>query len=92
MRPTLEQLLTKLQHQPLDRSLDGVVGDVGRRRAEVVATNTATWRLRAVAMVLVAMGGAAASVSTAAVAASPSGSPFEAWSNLAPSALLEPAG
>jgi len=87
--PTLERLLTKLQGQPFDRSLDGVAVDVNRRLAETATANAETWRLRAVAILLVAIGGAAASASTAAVAASKSASPFEAWSNLAPSTLLE---
>lgn len=91
MPPVLERLLTKLQRQPLDRSLDGVTGDVNRRLAETAAANADTWRLRAVAVLFVALSGAVASGSTAAVAAPKSASPFDAWSSLAPSTLLESA-
>jgi hypothetical protein len=89
MSPILERLLMKLQRQPLDRSLDGVAGDVSLRLAETAAANADTWRLRAVAVLLVAIGGATASASMAAVAAPKSTSPFDAWSSLAPSTLLE---
>ena len=91
MPPTLERLLTKLQRQPLDHALDGVAGDVERRLAETATANTETWRLRALAVLLVAIGGVAASASTAAVAAPESASPFAPWSSLAPSTLLESA-
>lgn len=91
MPRALEHLLTKLQRQPLDRSLDGVADDVSRRLAETAAANADTWRLRVVAVLLVAVGGAAASGSMAAVATPKSASPFEVWSNLAPSTLLESA-
>lgn len=91
MPQALEHLLTKLQRQPLDRSLDGVTGDVAQRLAETASANAATWRLRTAAVLLVAMGGAVVSASTAAVAAPKSASPFEAWSSLAPSTLLESA-
>jgi hypothetical protein len=89
MSPKLERLLSELQGQPLDRSLDGVVGAVNQRLAETATANAETWRVRAVAILLVAMGGAFASGSMAAVAAPKSVSPFEAWSSLAPSTLLE---
>ena len=89
MSPKLEQLLSELQGQPLDRSLDGVVGAINQRLAETATANAETWRVRAVAILLVAMGGAVASGSMAAVAAPRSLSPFEAWSSLAPSTLLE---
>lgn len=89
MSPKLERLLSELQGQPLDRPLDGVVGAVNQRLAETTTANAETWRVRAVAILLVAMGGAVASGSMAAVAAPKSGSPFEAWSSLAPSTLLE---
>jgi hypothetical protein len=91
MPQVLERLLTELQRQPLDRSLDGVADEVDRRLAETAAMNTETWRLRTVAVLLVAMGGAAVSASSAAMAAPKSASPFVAWSNLAPSTLLESA-
>jgi hypothetical protein len=91
MPQALERLLTKLQHQPPDRSLDGIAGEVDRRLAETDAANAETWRLRAVAVLLVAMGGATVSASSAAIAAPKSASPFVAWSNLAPSTLLESA-
>jgi len=89
MSPKLERLLTELQSQPLDRSLDGLAGDVSVRLAEAAAANTETWGVRAVAVLFVAVAGAAASGSMAAVAAARSASPFEAWSSLAPSTLLE---
>lgn len=84
----LERLLDDLGRAPLDHALDGVAGDVSRRLAETSAARAQTWRLRAAALVLVMMSGVAASaVSTATAAAEPS--PFAAWSNLAPSTLLE---
>ena len=89
MSPKLERLLSELQGQPLDRSLDGVVGAVNQRLAETATANAETWRVRAVAILFVAVGGAVASGSMAAVAAPRSVSPFEAWSSLAPSTLLE---
>ncbi len=89
MSPKLERLLSELQGQPLDRPLDGVVSAVNQRLAETATANAETWRVRAVAILLVAMGGAVASGSMAAVAAPRSASPFEAWSSLAPSTLLE---
>lgn len=92
MPPTLDRLLAKLQRQPLDRSLDAVTSDVGHRLADTANANAATWRLRAAAILLVAMGGAVASASTALIAAPESASLFEVWSNLAPSTLLESAG
>lgn len=89
MSAKLERLLSELQSQPLDRSLDGVVFGVNQRLAETATTNAETWRVRAIAILFVAVGGAVASGSMAAVAAPKSVSPFEAWSSLAPSTLLE---
>jgi hypothetical protein len=84
----LERLLAELGRAPLDHSLDSVAGDVGQKLAETSAVDRQTWRLRAAAMLFVTLSGVAASVvSSAAVAAEPS--PFAAWSNLAPSTLLE---
>ena len=89
MSPKLERLLSELQDQPLDRSLDGVAGAVNQRLIETAATNAETWRVRAVAIFFVAVGGAVARGTMAAVAAPRPVSPFEAWSSLAPSTLLE---
>ena len=89
MSAKLERLLSELQSQALDRSLDGVVFGVNQRLAETATTNAETWRVRAIAILFVAVGGAVASGSMAAVAAPKSVSPFEAWSSLAPSTLLE---
>ena len=89
MSQHLDRLLAELGRAPLDHALDDVAGDVGQRLAETAAVNTQTWRLRALAVLLVSMSGVAASAaSTAGAAAEPS--PFAAWSNLAPSTLLEP--
>jgi hypothetical protein len=90
--PSLDDLLTELQRQPLERPLDGVTAEVNAQLAERTAANAQAWRLRAAAVLLVAVGGAIAGTSTAAVAAPKQLSPFESWSSLAPSTLLEPAG
>lgn len=92
MAPTLDDLMSKLQHQPLDQPLDGIAAEVNAQLAERAAANALTWRLRAAAVLLVAAGGAIVSTSTVAVASPKPLSPFEAWSSLAPSALLGPAG
>ncbi len=88
MSQRLERLLAHLRRAPLDHALDDLAGDVGQRLAETAAANTQTWRLRALAVLLVAMSGVAASASSTAVAAAEP-SPLAAWSNLAPSTLLE---
>ncbi len=89
MSPTLEHLLTELRRQPPDRDLGGLTVEVNETLAERAAITGQTWRLRAAAMGLLVMGGAAVSAS-AASAVAPSTSPFAAWSSLAPSTLLEP--
>ncbi|OYX47876.1 MAG: hypothetical protein B7Y90_12355 [Alphaproteobacteria bacterium 32-64-14] len=82
-------MLAKLRHQPLDRGLDRVTFDINQRLAERAAIAGQTWRLRTVAMALLVTGGAVVSASTdSAVAVQKS--PFAAWSQLAPSTLLEP--
>lgn len=92
MPPTLDDLLMKLQRQPLDRPLDGIADDVSAQLAERAAANILIWRLRAAAVLLVAAGGAIMNAPTPAIGSPKASSPFEAWSNLAPSTLLEPTG
>jgi hypothetical protein len=89
MSPALDDLLARLRQQPLDHSLDGVTKSVDLRLTERAAINGQTWRLRAAAIALFAAGGAIVSASTASAIAVPK-SPFAAWSQLAPSTLLEP--
>jgi hypothetical protein len=84
----LERLLVELGRAPLDHDLDGVASSVGRKLAETSAVNTQTWSLRAAAVLLVTMSGIVASTASTATAA-PEPSPFAAWSDLAPSTLLE---
>ena len=86
--PHLGRLLAELGRAPLDHSLDGVADDVGQRLAEASAVNRQTWRLRAAALLFVTLSGVAASAASMANAAAEP-SPFAAWSNLAPSTLLE---
>lgn len=88
MPDNLDRLLAELGRAPLDATLDEVPGGVSRRLAEVRAAGAQTWRVRTVAMLMVAASGAAvSSVMTANAAAD--ASPFDAWSTLAPSTLLE---
>lgn len=89
MSSALDDLLARLRQQPLDRNLDGVTASVNLLLAERAAINGQTWRLRAAAIALFAAGGAIFSGSTASAIAAPK-SPFAAWSELAPSTLLEP--
>jgi hypothetical protein len=89
--PDLDDLLVKLQSQPLDQPLDGVGAEIDAQLRDRAAANAQTWMLRAAAALFVATGGAFASASMAVAAPEPV-SPFEAWSSLAPSTLLEPAG
>jgi hypothetical protein len=86
----LDDLLHRLKAAPLDRALDGVAGDLAQRLASQSARQ-ATWRVRGLAVALIALTSVGASA-TAAAAAAERRSPFAAWSSLAPSTLLEPAG
>lgn len=89
MSSKLELLLAEMRDQRPDHDLGGVTVAITRRLTERAAITSQTWRLRTVAMALLVMGGAVVSASTASAVA-PSPSPFAAWSNLAPSTLLEP--
>ena len=89
MPPQLDDLLVELERLQADRMLNHLLGDVNRRLDEAAAVKAQTWRLRAAAVALVAMGGAAVSASTAANAAPQPASPFAVWSNLSPLMLLE---
>jgi hypothetical protein len=87
MTQDLDRLLEELQGEPLDHSLGNVASDVNRRLAEASSAERQTWRLGALAAVAVTLSGVAVSGSLAASAAIPS--PFDAWTRLAPSTLLE---
>lgn len=89
MSPDLEHLLRELRRQPPDRDLGGLTVEVNETLAARASITGQTWRLRAAAIGLLIIGGAAVSASTASAVA-PSKSPFAAWSSLAPSTLLEP--
>ncbi|MBI1361892.1 MAG: hypothetical protein GC155_16570 [Alphaproteobacteria bacterium] len=88
MTASLNELLARLATAPLERSLDGVPAGVAQGIARARAAATQTWGLRAAAMLLVVVSGVAASGSLQA-SASINRSPFAAWSELAPSTLLQ---
>jgi hypothetical protein len=89
MPDRLERLLGELRAAPPDRPLDRVSADVADQLAEAAALRAQTWRVRAAAILFIALSGVAVSAATTAAAA-PDTSPFAAWSALAPSTLLEP--
>lgn len=88
MPDNLERLLDELGRAPVDTPLDGVSAGVNRRIAEARAASVQTWRLRLAATLVLAASGAAVSGAMTANAAVEA-SPFDAWSALAPSSLLE---
>ena len=90
MQHDLDQKLDALKAAPLDRRLDGLADDAAARIADLAA-NAQTWALRAAAVALVTMTGAMIGASGTAAAEEEQASPFDAWSQLAPSTLLEPA-
>ncbi|MEP7210326.1 MAG: hypothetical protein ABI740_05770 [Alphaproteobacteria bacterium] len=88
MATSLNDLLARLASAPLERSLDSVPAGVAQGISRARAARSQTWGLRAAAMLLVVVSGVAASGSLQA-AASTDRSPFAAWSELAPSTLLQ---
>ena len=89
MSDALSPLLAKLRAQAIDHKLDAMVIDVDSALAERAAINGQTWQLRAAAAAILLTGGAFISASSATAVAA-SSSPFEVWSKLAPSTLLDP--
>jgi len=89
MTDALDKCLANLRDAPIDRSLAGLAPAVTRRiRAAAEADAAPAWRLRAAVIVLTAASG---TVISATANAGPAGdlSPFSAWSELAPSTLLD---
>jgi hypothetical protein len=87
----LDRLLAKLGDQPADRELSDLATRVDARIDPANRTSAAeTWGLRAATVALVAAAGGLMASATAA--ATPNASPFDAWSRLAPSTLLESGG
>lgn len=89
MSNDLDHMLQRLGDAPLDRSLDGLTGDIGAAITAHATTERQTWGLRAAAALLVTTTGIVISAPPAAVAAPELPSAFSVWSELAPSTLLE---
>lgn len=89
MSQDLDELMNRLQATAPDHALDGLSFDVGQRIAERAAAHTQVWGLRAAAVALVTVTGVAISASSTVAAAVETTSPFAAWSQLAPSTLLD---
>lgn len=88
MSDRLDSLMARLHAQSLDQALGGVAaGVVDRIDAARPRPAAETWGLRAAVICLVAATSLMVGATGAATAAT-DGSPFAAWSGLAPSTLL----
>jgi hypothetical protein len=89
MTDALDKCLANLRDAPIDRSLAGLTPAVTRRILAAAEADAApAWRLRAAVIILTAASG---TMLSATANAGPAGdvSPFSAWSELAPSTLLD---